>query len=83
MTHTEEPWEYVTQYPGECCWNLKQRGAEYLSGFEMINSPELSKDDARRIVACVNSCKGLTTEHLENILLLGDTLLDRIKVLAK
>jgi hypothetical protein len=81
MTHTKEPWEYVTRCPGKCCWNLKQIGAEDLNGFEMINYPELSKDDARRIVACVNACAGLTTENLENILLLGDTLLDRFNAL--
>ena len=81
MEHTKEPWEYVTPCQGECCWNLRQIGAEDLNGFEMINMPELSKGDARRIVACVNACKGLSTDNLENIVLLGETLLDRINAL--
>jgi len=37
--------------------------------------------NARRIVACVNACAGLSTALLENITMLGDTLKDRIDVL--
>ena len=81
MTHTKEPWEYVTPCPGECCWHLQQKDAENFNGFETINQPELSKEDARRIVACVNACEGLSTEVLENIVLLGETLLDIINAL--
>ena len=33
--------------------------------------------DARRLVACWNACDGLTTEHLENIDMLGETLAGR------
>ena len=40
-----------------------------------------SADDARRIVACVNACEGMETEHLENQSMLGETLLDRFNLL--
>ena len=33
--------------------------------------------NARRLVACWNACDGLTTEHLENIDMLGGTLAGR------
>lgn len=36
-----------------------------------------SPDDARRLAACWNACEGLTTEHLENIDMLGETLAGR------
>ncbi|WP_441280622.1 hypothetical protein [Tardiphaga sp. 862_B3_N1_1] len=35
--------------------------------------------NARRLVACWNACQGLDTEMLENLLLLGETLLTRFK----
>ena len=41
----------------------------------------LTEDDARRIAACVNACAGLGTAHLENIVMVGDTLLSRIELL--
>lgn len=34
-------------------------------------------NSARRLVACWNACEGLTTEHLENIDMLGETLAGR------
>ena len=40
-----------------------------------------SQHDARRIVACVNACAGMETEHLENQSMLGETLLDRFNLL--
>lgn len=42
------------------------------------NNPDAREENARRIVACVNACKGFSTEVLENILLMGDTLLSRL-----
>jgi hypothetical protein len=34
-------------------------------------------ENARRLTACWNACQGLSTELLENITTVGDTLLDR------
>lgn len=42
--------------------------------------PDAERDaNARRLVACWNACQGLDTEMLENLLLLGETLLTRFK----
>ena len=63
--HTPEPWEAKTPCPGECCWTL-QRAVEDEYGLKTeISSPELSQEDARRIVACVNACAGIETYALE------------------
>lgn len=35
--------------------------------------------NARRLVACWNACEGLTTENLESVLTVGDTLASRFK----
>lgn len=40
----------------------------------------VDKANARRLVACWNACEGFTTEHLENIDMLGDTLESRFKL---
>lgn len=50
--HTKEPWSRETPCPGECCWHII--GADG----ERINYPELSDNDSRRIVACVNALQG-------------------------
>ena len=64
MSHTKEPWEAFTECPGECCWLI--RTVEDEEGrSELITSPETSEEDARRIVACVNACAGLSNESLE------------------
>ena len=39
--------------------------------------PANDEANARRLVACWNACEGLTTEHLENIDMLGETLAGR------
>jgi hypothetical protein len=61
-THTPEPWEAKSPCPGECCWVLKPVNSN--AEFDHITSPELSESDAKRIVACVNACKGISTEKL-------------------
>ncbi len=57
MKHTKEPWvtedEFIDSVEGyavaRCRWDNGDQGEE----------------DAKRIVACVNACKGLTNEVLE------------------
>ena len=39
--------------------------------------------NARRIVACVNACEGMETEHIENQSMLGETLIDRFNLLKR
>lgn len=38
-----------------------------------------NREDARRLVACWNACNGLSTEHMENIDMLGETLAGRFE----
>lgn len=54
QNYTAEPWEVITNCPGECCWHIQQVGNDNL--MDTINNPEMSQADARRIVACVNAC---------------------------
>ncbi len=64
MSHTPEPWEAVTPCPGQCCWLLQQVRNEH-GMFGRISYPEMSEEDANRIVACVNACAGISTDALE------------------
>lgn len=61
--HTQEPWEAITPCPDECCWHIQQVGND--NHMDTINNPEMSRYDARRIVACVNVCAGIPIEILE------------------
>lgn len=81
--HTPEPWEYscgaIFQERGSVSI-AKTHGAELFQG-AMTDRDAISeriKEDARRIVACVNACAGMETEILENMTILGNTLLDRL-----
>lgn len=64
--HTKEPWEAFTKCPGECCWALRSATKDEHGEKEEISFPEMSGEDARRIVACVNACAGISTENLED-----------------
>ena len=44
-----------------------------------LHMVSLKEEDARRIVVCVNACKGISTDNLESILMLGDTLRGRFE----
>lgn len=41
--------------------------------------PSQPDDTAKRLVTCWNACQGLTTENLESVLTVGDTLASRFK----
>jgi hypothetical protein len=56
--HAKEPWSTETPCPGECCWHIFDRNGDRLT------HPELSGEDARRIVACVNALEGLNDDAL-------------------
>ena len=89
--HAPEPWQYrrsqffVNDHEGRC-----------VIGECNTNFPELSVANARRIVACVNACAGISTENLEDNLPVKeladrynaalkqrDMLLDVLKQIAK
>lgn len=61
MKHTPEPWE-VWNHDGD--WTIEARSI--ISGFMVdIANLSFSEQDARRIVACVNACAGISNEVLE------------------
>lgn len=76
MNHTPEPWNidpqgtaiyvtFVDGYENEIldCWTAGRIDVD------------MAKANARRIVACVNACKGLETDDIESMVAEGKTLL--------
>jgi hypothetical protein len=71
--HSPEPWDivkdtYVT-HEGDgkdpACW-IESSDCRFIAETEYADRPpETARADARRIVACVNACIGLSTEMLE------------------
>ena len=63
MSHTKEPWS-IDEYG-----RVKADGCNEFLGVQVdgfsLNGGEESKANARRIVACVNACAGLSTDDLE------------------
>ena len=64
MKHTKEPWEYrnATRVYGSDGEEVLQMEFTHIGKARM---------DARRIVACVNACAGITNEALENGIVMG------------
>lgn len=71
MTHTQEPWQVA-----ETCFDndgAPESVIQGLDGRAFIavtldfgpNNPAMREANARRIVACVNACRGLSTDDLE------------------
>lgn len=63
--YTPEPWRVIekkTVFPGG-----QQEYCVCSSDGKKILAYCMREDDASRIVACVNACKGLTTEYLESV----------------
>jgi len=56
MKHTKEPWEVAE----DKCYMQQIVNSTGLCIAKLIE-----EEDAERIVACVNACKGITTEALE------------------
>ncbi len=64
MSYPTEPW--LAGIPSESP-NERIIGADYLSFCRVFGSPHHSVEEtARRIVACVNACKGIPTDTLES-----------------
>lgn len=85
--HTPEPWEKSEKANGNW-WHISagnQAIAAVHAASKKRNEPYASmfEENARRIVACVNACAGMETEHLENQAMLGETLLDRFSLFKR
>jgi hypothetical protein len=73
MNHTKEPWSLkeVANYSGRIKY-LVPVDSENMSLLTIVENeravfPAICEDeDARRIVACVNACAGISTENLED-----------------
>ncbi|MDO6385627.1 hypothetical protein [Uliginosibacterium sp. 31-12] len=87
MMHTPEPWKVSEEsFDNDGVEESVIRGLDDRAAIAVTldfgeNNPTMREDNARRIVACVNACKGLSTEVLENILLMGDTILSRFEAM--
>jgi hypothetical protein len=79
MSHTREPWKLDTLGKTITSENA-------VSIAICLNNPIIEQSpyaNARRIVACVNACAGIKTEHLERVGVIGasDTQQQRIAAL--
>jgi hypothetical protein len=73
--HSPEPWKIETVGPDR----RVHVSAIYDAEQQYVLTPKpgdwtMRVGDARRIVACVNACRGLTTEELERIITAGGLL---------
>jgi hypothetical protein len=71
MSHSPEPWNATNEETSDY---IKFLGIKDSQGETVLGSivgvyesqdPGVSDENVRRIVACVNACKGFTTEQLE------------------
>lgn len=77
--HTKEPWALYRN--GQSVGGAKGRAVcDVWPRDDDQTASEEGRSNARRIVACVNACAGLETEVLDNIVTLGETLLDRFEL---
>jgi len=62
MNHTKEPWEVFE-------WDDRQSAIHFMSVVSKLTGEMVASylpiADAKRIVACVNACAGITNEALE------------------
>lgn len=69
MEHTKEPWKTGKNgkpfFVGDSSILGVKEGNEFILAQCNHNFEELSKANARRIVACVNACEGIPTKDLE------------------
>lgn len=77
--HTKEPW--LVKHD-EVCFRSQEDDQSFGMAIPIAQIfGDNLEANASRIVACVNACAGIATENLENILMTGETLLQRIDVL--
>jgi hypothetical protein len=59
--HTKEPWIVA----GTALDIRTEDNQATIASIDWGDDPEVTEANARRIVACVNACRGLSTESLE------------------
>lgn len=62
MTHTNEPWLIHHNQP---TFLRANGGRKHIGNTDSMGEKETNEANARRIVACVNACAGISTENLE------------------
>lgn len=62
--HTPEPWTIHTQSP---TFIRANGGRKHVGNADSMGDQETNEANARRIVACVNACAGITTADIENM----------------
>jgi hypothetical protein len=67
MSHSPEPWEIPIDEEGWLCINCEGGTVLGLPHWiqNSMDATMLSLEDAKRIVACVNACKGIPTKVLD------------------
>ena len=66
IEHTPGPWNFTQDEHCPECFEVKDRLGFYVATcHDGVRSEENAKENARRIVACVNACEGISTENLE------------------
>lgn len=61
MKHTQEPWQ-IDQQEDNGLYVIVDFTGDEIGNYD----GEYSKEDAQRIVYCINACEGLTNEQLES-----------------
>ena len=81
--HTPEPWKMIYYGPDEknLSYEVCSDNAE-LTQIAETGMNERGKENARRIVACINACKGWDTETLEESNAKGITLRETVDTLV-
>lgn len=72
IAHSEEPWKFHEQgEANEFC--LVTSAGKWVVAFRQNGEmmPDQQRENARRIVACINACSGFSTEALEAQVLAG------------
>lgn len=63
--HTSEPWNLFSKNGVVEITNAKRIAIVGWAGFDSTRVDEDAEANARRIVACVNACAGLTDDHFD------------------
>lgn len=68
MAHTQEPWKFLEQGDADEYCIVTEDGLKWVIAFRINGEmmPDMQRANARRIVACVNACAGISNETLES-----------------
>ena len=73
--HTPEPWSAKPGYGyGRSFSAYGICAADDAVAVTTLLGPEIDQANARRIVACVNACRGFSTQYLESVVAEGESL---------